>query len=120
MRESILNSIKKKVNISEDCDAFDDELILDINSALAILIQEGIGPISGFDISSSLETWEDFLGEDVRLKSLAIQYVGLKVRLLFDPPISSTATEVLKEMIKEFETRIYMEKNSSNTFTGEN
>lgn len=120
MRESILNSIKKKIGVTEDCTAFDDELIIDINATLAILIQEGIGPISGFDITSNIETWEDFLGEDLNLKPLALQFVGLKVKLMFDPPMSSTATEVLKEMIKEFETRIYMEKNPSNTFKGEN
>lgn len=119
MKESILESIKKQVGVESECEAFDNELIIHINSVLAVLIQEGIGPISGFEIYSNEETWEDFLGADIRLKSLAKSFVGSKVKLIFDPPMSSTATEVLKEVIKEYETRLYMEKNPINTFEGD-
>ena len=42
--ESILTSIKKLLGIPEDYTAFDDQIIIHINSVFMILNQLGVGP----------------------------------------------------------------------------
>ena len=46
--ESILTSIKKLLGIPEDYTAFDDQIIIHINSVFMILNQLGVGPKDGF------------------------------------------------------------------------
>ena len=84
---SILNSIKKQLNVSENFSAFDSDIILLINSAFATLTQLGIGPEDGFSITDDSSVWGDFI-DDQRL-NLAIQEVYLRVRTAFDPPAGS-------------------------------
>lgn len=103
--ESILTSIKKLLGPEEEYTHFDPDLIMHINSTLAILTQLGVGPPEGFLISDSSATWSDFLGTDSRL-GLVKSYVYMKVKLIFDPPSSSAAIESMKNIIQEFEWRI--------------
>ena len=108
MDESILNSVKKALGIVETYDSFDDQIILYINTALAVLVQTGVGT-EGFAISGSQATWSDFLGDKMRALEYSKTYVILRVRLMFDPPQSSSAVEQMKAMIAEFEWRGYIE-----------
>ena len=55
--ESILNSIKKLLGISEDYDYFDSDIIMHINSVFATLTQLGVGPEKGFSINDESEKW---------------------------------------------------------------
>lgn len=103
--ESILNSIKKMLGISEDYDVFDTDIIIDINSVLSILTQLGVGPKTGFSISDASETWDMFIQEDPRLNDVK-SYMYMKVRLLFDPPTSSAAIASMEKLISEFEWRL--------------
>lgn len=103
--ESILNSIKKLLGITAEYDHFDDDLIIHINSVLNILTQLGVGPAQGFSITDEYGYWTDFLPNTLTLE-LVKTYVGLKVRLIFDPPASSSAMEAMKQMISELEWRI--------------
>lgn len=103
--ESILTSIKKLLGIEEGYDCFDTDLIIQINSALSVLTQIGVGPPKGFEIVDGSETWFDFLGEDPRIDS-AKSYVYLKVKLLFDPPTNSSLLESTNRLINEFEWRL--------------
>lgn len=103
--ESILTSIKKLIGIDEQYEQFDTDIIICINTAISILTQLGVGPVNGFSITDSSATWKDFLGDDPRL-SMVKTYVHMKVRLLFDPPMSSAVTEVIKSQISELEWRI--------------
>ena len=105
MNESILTSIKKLLGIMEDYDYFDQQLIMDINSVLMILTQLGVGPPEGFYISDKTATWNDFLTTGQNLE-LVKSYVHLKVKLLFDPPSSSTVMDSTNRMINEFEWRL--------------
>lgn len=105
--ESILTSIKKLLGISKDCKHFDQDLIMHINSVLLILTQIGIGPSEGFYIVDDNETWDDFLSDSTQCE-LVKSYVFLKVKLLFDPPLSSAAIESTNRMIAEFEWRLYV------------
>ena len=103
--ESILTSIKKMNGIPEEYTQFDTDLIIHINSVLVILNQLGVGPANGFSIEDKTGTWGDFLGTDNRL-GMVKSYVALKVRLLFDPPTSSSVMDSMNKMVSELEWRI--------------
>ena len=103
--ESILTSIKKLLGISEDYTQFDQDLVMHINSALMVLNQLGIGPADGLFIEDSGTYWEDLLEGETNLE-LVKSYVYLKVKLLFDPPLSSAVIESTNRMISEFEWRL--------------
>lgn len=106
MTESILISIKKLLGIDVDYRHFDPDIILHINSALAVLTQLGAGPENGFGIADDTATWQDFLGEgNINFDGIK-SYVYLKVRLLFDPPASSAVLDSMNRLINEFEWRI--------------
>lgn len=102
---SILTSIKKLLGIAEDYTHFDMDLIMHINSVFSILTQLGVGPSEGFSISDASATWDDFMTADPRLESVK-SYMYMKVKLLFDPPLSSSVTESMNRMISEFEWRL--------------
>ena len=108
--ESILNSIKKNLGLHEDDTSFDPDLIMHINSVFGILNQMGVGPKVPFNITSSSEQWDDFLNDNVNIIYVK-SYVEKKVKLLFDPPLSSAVVESLNNIIKELEWRLYSEEN---------
>lgn len=112
--ESILNSIKKLLGIAEDYDYFDSDIIMHINSVFATLMQLGVGPEDGFSIDDESEKWEDFLPEERMLHSVK-SYMFMKVKLMFDPPLSSAVIECTKEQIKELEWRLQVAVDSANT-----
>ena len=103
--DSILTSVKKKCGIVPEYTHFDDVLVDHINTILATLYQLGVGPSTGFAISGSNETWEDFLGNDPRL-SMVKSYVGLRVRMLFDPPTAGPVIDATNREIDELTWRI--------------
>lgn len=102
--DSILTSIKKLLGLIEADTSYDTDIIIHINSAFSILNQIGAGPKEGFRITGDTETWDDFFqGKEF---SIVKDFVLLKVRLLFDPPMSSTVTEVMNRQLDEFISRI--------------
>lgn len=103
--DSILTSVKKLLGMDEEYTAFDMDVIIHINTALAILCQLGVGPDSGFRIHDASATWSDFMGDDPRLDSVK-DYVYLKTRLLFDPPSSSAAIQSTEKLLSEIEWRL--------------
>ncbi len=103
--ESILTSIKKMLGILEEYTHFDSDLIIHINSVLAILTQIGVGPSEGFSIEDKVSTWTDFIPADSRLEFVK-SYTYMKVKLLFDPPLSSAVIESTNRMTSELEWRI--------------
>ena len=109
--DSILNSIKKLLGISEEYKHFDPDLIMHINSVMSILTQLGVGPSEGFFINDETSTWDDFIEDNVNL-DLVKSYMHLKVKLLFDPPLSSAVMESMNRMISEFEWRLNAEAES--------
>lgn len=104
--DSILQSVKKLLGITDDYTVFDPDLIMHINSVFAILTQLGVGPPNGFSIVDDSSIWADFLPEEDPRLELVKSYVYMKVRLLFDPPLSSAVIETMKQMISEFEWRM--------------
>ena len=102
--ESILTSVKKMLGITEEYTHFDPDLIMHINTVFSILTQLGVGPSEGFSITDSTAVWTDFT-QDANLESVK-SYVGLKVRLLFDPPTVSTVAEAINRAVEELEWRL--------------
>lgn len=109
LNDSIFATIKKMIGPYEGECFFDPDLAFHINTALSILRQLGVGPVDGFRIKDGTETWSDFLGEDVKDFEMAKGYVYLKVKLVFDPPSSSSVLASYQEAVKEYEWRSYVE-----------
>lgn len=102
---SILNSIKKMLGISPHDDGFDQEVKDLINAEFLTLHQLNIGPEAGFSISGSEDTWSEFTS-NLHLLDAVRQFVFLRVRLIFDPPASSTVAEAINNRISELEFRL--------------
>lgn len=102
--ESILTSIKKLLGITEECEHFDADIIMHINSVFMVLTQLGVGPSEGFGIKDKTTTWNEFISDN-QLESVK-SYMHMKVKLMFDPPLSSTVMECMNRMINEFEWRL--------------
>ena len=78
-----------------------------INTVLFVLTQIGVGPSEGFVITGEEDTWNDFIPEETLVKMQSIKtYIYLKVKLIFDPPTSSTAMTALNDLIAEMEWRL--------------
>lgn len=103
--ESILTSIKKLLGISEDDTNFDVDVIIHINTAFSILTQLGVGPSEGFSIKDNAAVWTDFIADEKKIE-LVKTYVYLKVKIVFDPPLSSAVIESINRIISELEWRI--------------
>ena len=103
--ESILTSIKKLLGIEEEYTQFDADIIMHINTVFLNLTQLGVGPSEGFLIEDDTAIWEDFIGDSSQLQAVKT-YMYLKVKLLFDPPLSSSVTESMNRMISELEWRL--------------
>ena len=112
MNDSILTSIKKLLDITEEYEHFDQDIIIHINSVFMILNQLGVGPSNGFSITDKTAVWSDFISEGINLESVK-SYIYLKVRLLFDPPTTSAVMESMNRMISELEFRLNVSAESS-------
>ena len=102
--ESILTSIKKLLGIDEEYEHFDDDIIMHIISVFTILNQLGVGPSEGFSIKDKTSTWDEFV-QNKNYESIKT-YMYAKVKLVFDPPLSSSVIECLRQTINEFEWRL--------------
>lgn len=111
MTDSILDSVKKVLNLADDYTAFDQDVIMHINAALSTLNQLGVGPQSGFMIEDKTAVWFDFLEGDLRLNNVKT-YVYLRVRMLFDPPTIGYLVGAMQDQIKELEWRISAQRES--------
>ena len=103
--DSILTSIKKLLGITEDYEHFDQDIIMHINSVFMILTQMGVGPADGFRIEDNSAIWSDFTS-DLKVLESVKSYMYLKVRLLFDPPTSSSVLDSTNRLISELEWRL--------------
>lgn len=104
--DSILTSIKKLLGIAEDYTQFDPDIILHINSVFLTLSQLGVGPDNGFFITDASDEWADYISDDDTLLNAVKTYMFLKVKMLFDPSLTSSVTELMKEEVKELEWRL--------------
>ena len=105
MNESILTTIKKLLGVPEDYEHFDMDITMHINSVFMILNQLGVGPSDGFSITDKTAVWSDFISDNKKFESVKT-YVYMKVRLLFDPPLSSAVMDCINKVISEMEWRL--------------
>ena len=107
MDESIFEEIKALLGPDADYDVFDQDILIHINSAIAVLTQLGVGPSSGFVVNDDGETWRDFLGSGRKFPlNMVKTYIYMKVKLAFDPPTNSTVLSAYQESCREFEWRM--------------
>lgn len=105
METSILNSIKNLLLVPDDLTEFDNMIITHINSVFLNLAQLGVGPEEGFSIEDETAEWDEFISDNAQLQSVK-SYMYLKVKLLFDPPLSSSVIESMDRQIAELEWRL--------------
>ena len=103
--DSILTSIKKILGITEDYEHFDPDIIMHINSVFLILRQMGVGPETPFRIEDKTAVWTDFT-PDIAQIEMVKTYIGLKVKMIFDPPQGGAVAEAYKNQIAECEWRL--------------
>ena len=106
--ESILQSVKLSLGIPVEYEYFDRQILMHLNSIMAVLYQLGVGPEDGFYVTDESVIWRDLLPDaETQKKFLYVQsYVCLRVRLLFDPPTSSGAIDAMERQMRELEWRI--------------
>lgn len=108
MEDSILKVVKALCLVDPDDDSFDIDLITHVNTVFTRLHQLGIGPAAGFMILSDAETWTQYFAldelQDPLLLNSVKSYMGLRVRLLFDPPTTSYHIGALEKQQLELET----------------
>lgn len=102
--EKILASIKKLLGIYEANTDFDTDILIHINSVITILNQLGVGPDNGFTVDEDT-TWGEYIEDDSKLNSVK-SYIYLKVKMIFDPPMSSAIRDANVQMIDELEWRL--------------
>lgn len=101
---SILNDVKHMLGHTEEDHAFDQDIMIFINSAFGTLTQLGVGPAIGYQITSDTNQWSEFT-TDPRLNSVK-SYIFLCAKLAFDPPDSGFVTESLNRQKQEMEYRL--------------
>ena len=111
MNESILTSIKKLLGIPEEYEAFDQDIIIHINTFLTRLYQVGVG-VENFYIIDKTAKWSDFIIDEAKYQQ-AKTYVYLRVRLIFDPPTSGAANEAFKESLRELEWLLFVDADNA-------
>ena len=105
MESSILNSVKKVCNIAESDTSFDTDLLLYTNAQLSVLPQLGVVD-SPFSITDATDQWSDYFEEGADATEMVKAYIGIAVRLVFDPPASAPVKEALENYKNELEWRI--------------
>ena len=105
MTDSILTSIKKLLGITAEDISFDPDIIMHINSVFMVLNQLGVGPTEGFSIEDKDTEWSDYIGNSKDLNAVK-SYMHLKVKMLFDPPLSQAVKDAMNQSIAEFEWRL--------------
>lgn len=106
IQSSILLSIKKAIGASPDYTPFDVDIIMHINSQLANLYQIGLNAAKSVIVDGPDQLWTDLIpAGDSRLQFVKT-YVYAKVKMIFDPPISTAQMQALKDAASESEFRI--------------
>lgn len=103
---SILQSIKKLLGIIPEAGVFDVDIMIHINTAFNHLTQIGVGPETGYRISSEDNVWTEFTTDNILLENVK-SFVYIKVKMAFDPPATSALIDAYNSQLKELEWRIY-------------
>lgn len=110
--DSILQSIKKLLGPGAEQTEFNQEILMDINGVFFELQELGVGPEEGFAIYDETAKWIDFT-DNTKILRVLKPYMYLKVKLIFDPPTSSSVLTSFENMVNRFEWRINVAAESS-------
>lgn len=105
MQDSILVTIRKLVCGDPYANHFDADLLVHINACFSVLNQLGVGPEKGFVVTDETQNWSDYAADSTVL-NLVKTYITLKVRLIFDPPLTSSVLEAMNKEISQLEWRL--------------
>lgn len=105
MQDSILMTIRKLVCGDPYADHFDSDLLVHINACFSILNQLGVGPENGFVVTDETQSWSSYISDNYIL-NMVKTYVTLKVRVIFDPPLTSSVLEAMNKEISQLEWRL--------------
>ena len=105
MQDSILMTIRKLVCGDPYADHFDTDLLVHINACFSILNQLGVGPENGFVVTDETQSWSSYSDND-RILNMVKTYITLKVKKIFDPPLTSSVLEAMNKEISELEWRL--------------
>ena len=99
----VFATTKKQIGLTQTYDAFDMDLMLQINMVFGILFQLGVvyEPVT----ITAETTWSSF-GFTPDVLGMVQEYVFLKTRKIFDPPQSGILMESMNNMISELEWRL--------------
>jgi len=103
--DKILDSAKQSIPIAIDDGSFDADLLMCINTAVAILAQQGLQEAIDNPIVMATTTWTDLLGNRTDLEMVKT-YIGFKTRVMFDPPTIAVVMDSVNRTIAEMEWRI--------------
>lgn len=103
---SILNDVKAVIGIMDDYGYYDPQIIMHINTMFEALNQMGVGPEVPYHITGVENTWDEFTTGSVCSIESVKTYIGLRVRIVFDPPNNSSLIEATNKLIEEFEWRL--------------
>ena len=98
---TILEDTKKAIGIMPGYDAFDDQILMHINTARMDLAQ--LGSKCGATIEKDTG-WQVFdeIDDEAAIKS----YIAMKVKLIFDPPSNSFLVSAYQKLIEEAAWRL--------------
>ena len=105
MQDSILMTIRKLVCGNPYADHFDTDLLVHINACFSVLNQLGIGPENGFVVTDETQSWSSYIADNYIL-NMVKTYVTLKVKKIFDPPLTSSVLEAMNKEISQLEWRL--------------
>ena len=105
MQDSILMTIRKLVCGDPYADHFDTDLLVHINACFSILNQLGVGPENGFVVTDETQSWSSYIADNYIL-NMVKTYITLKVKKIFDPPLTSSVLEAMDKEISQLEWRL--------------
>lgn len=104
MVNSILESVKKVIGLTNEDTHFDEDLLLYLNSEFNNLKQLGVSD-DDFIVEDSSTEWSEYLPDDNSL-NIVKSYICLRTRKLFDPPTSGILLQALNEEIDKCEWKL--------------
>ena len=98
---TILEDTKKALGIVPGYDAFDDQILMHINTSRMDLVQLGAKCNTPIEKTTGWDTFDN-IDDESAIKS----YIAMKVRLIFDPPSNSFVVTSYQKLIEEAAWRI--------------
>lgn len=112
--DSILDSVKKALGFAPDYEAFDLDILMNINMVVGTFLQLGAISDASIYITDNSTLWSVLIPRpDVR--NLAQALMWMKVRLAFDPPGTSFGIDAITKQVDQLEWRLNVQAESAYT-----